>query len=243
MNKTSFSIFCLVFFVMIVAWGVYVRMKPEPHWDWREHITVEDVSKQLQLVPGDYFAAVQKVADNSACESKGGDIGKECLVKMRVIEYLGGSDFMNRNIQLQGEYNTVEWVTETPWPNRIVGRTRLVVLTPKPKDPTNYHNSLLIIDPTPEEITKLKQVIAKIGSDPAIANTLRFLKVIVPNSSNSFMPGDKITKEKVAVRQVRQSDIIGSVVAVEDFDKIENKTVNKQIQSGEALTYEVIVDL
>jgi hypothetical protein len=125
-----------------------------------EEITHARVMEIIQESPGEYLAAVQEVVDDSACY---GPEGGHCFLKVRVVDYLGGEAGRPDDRKEGWEYETMEARMPDPWPNREIGRRRLVVATPMEKFPGKYGNLIFIVDPTADQIAELREIMLNIG--------------------------------------------------------------------------------
>ena len=137
---------------------------PSPVYRARD-LTEANVRAILSESPGDYLVAVQEVVDDTACY--GPADGSSCPLEVRVVEYLGGEPGRSAHRRLGWSYPTLEMRMEEAWPNRRIGRRRLVVATPVRTRPGWYGNRLFLVDPRPEDVERLRAILATIGTPGA----------------------------------------------------------------------------
>ena len=120
-------------------------------------LTAEGVRRIIEESPNDYLAAVQEVVDDSDCY--GEKDGSGCLLQVRVVEYLGGNPDRPLERQQGWIYHTIEMRIDHPWPNRAIGRRRLVLAIPHPSASGVYGNRMFVVDPSSEEIATLRRLL------------------------------------------------------------------------------------
>ncbi len=121
-----------------------------------ERITVDNVRAILEESPGEFVIGVQEVLDDAACYK---EWGETCLVRVRIVEYLGGETDRPMDRKTGWTYDTREAAMHEPWPNRALGRRRLIIGYPNKDEPRSYGNRLFIVDPTADTIKRLQEVI------------------------------------------------------------------------------------
>ena len=127
-----------------------------------EQLQFEHVASIVQEFSDDYMAVVQEVVDDSDCY--GPRNVRSCLVDVRIIEYLAGSPGRSV-VRTEGwEYKTLEAQMETSWPNRDIGRRRLVISARTKSNPSVYGSKLFILDPTLAEIAKLRDLVEEVSA-------------------------------------------------------------------------------
>jgi len=126
-----------------------------PAIDDRNQLTVERVAELVQESGGDFVAGVQEVVDDSQCY--GAADGSSCPLTVRIVDFIAGEPGRPRDRCAGWTYSTMEMRMEKPWPNRKIGRKRLVLAYPT-KKPGLYGNRLFILDPTEEDVDKLREV-------------------------------------------------------------------------------------
>ena len=122
-----------------------------------ERLTAEWVADTIRRSPENWLAAVQEVVDDSKCyEPKE---GSTCLLRVRVVEYLGGPADRPQEARDGWEYWNREAAMTGPWPNRRIGRKRLVMSVPVGKEADVHGNWIFILDPTPQDVAKLRELL------------------------------------------------------------------------------------
>lgn len=120
-------------------------------------LSEEGVRRIIEESPDEYLAAVQEVVDDSNCY--GEKDGSGCLLRVRVVEYIGGEPDRPLAKQEGWVYYTIEMRRDKPWPNRQIGRRRLVLAIPHPSKPGVYGNRVFVVDPTSEEVAMLRRLL------------------------------------------------------------------------------------
>jgi len=121
------------------------------------NLSEDSVKRIIEESPNEYLAAVQEVVDDSDCY--GEKDGSGCLLRVRVVEYIGGEPGRPVARQEGWVYQTIEMRMDKPWPNREIGRRRLVLAIPHPSKPDIYGNRVFVVDPSPEEVAMLRRVL------------------------------------------------------------------------------------
>ena len=125
-------------------------------WDGREKLTRDDIASFLQESPGEFVAGVQEVVDDSRCY--GAQDGSSCPLTVRMVEFIAGEPGRSPERCEGWVYNTMEMRMNKAWPNRRLGRRRLVIAHPT-NIPGLYGNRLFILDPTAEDVQKLRLIL------------------------------------------------------------------------------------
>ena len=121
----------------------------------REEFNLEAVKDAVGHSPDEWFAVVQEVVDDSRCY--GPKDGSSCRVLVRVVDFIEGS--VER--PAGWEYWNMEMRMPDPWPNRRIGRQRLVLSIPAGDTDGVYGNLVFIRDPTRDDVEKLRTLIKK----------------------------------------------------------------------------------
>ena len=127
--------------------------------DSAERITVENVRSILEESPDEFVIGVQEVLDDADCYK---EWGNTCLVKVQIVEYLGGEPGRSVDRAAGWTYYTGEAAMKEPWPNRTPGRRRLIIGYPNTDEPTSYGNRLFVVDPTPDAVKRLREVLVNL---------------------------------------------------------------------------------
>ena len=131
-------------------------------WDGREKLTREEIASLLRESPGEYIVGIQEVVDNSRCY--GPTDGSSCPLTVRMVEFIGGEPGRSPERCEGWTYNTMEMRMEKAWPNRQIGRRRLVIAHPTNR-PDLYGNRLFILDPTTDDVKKLREILRDVRGD------------------------------------------------------------------------------
>ena len=123
----------------------------------RDRLTLQWVTDAIAKSPDDWIAGVQEVVDDSACN--GPKDGSSCLLRVRMAEYLEGSTDRPATMREGWEYWNVEMRMPVQWRHRTLGRRRLVLSTPKHDEPDVHGNWIFVLDPTPEDVEKLRALL------------------------------------------------------------------------------------
>ena len=122
----------------------------------REGLDRERVAEAIGRSSEDWLAAVQEVVDDSQCY--GPKDGTSCRVLVRVVDFIDGS--VER--PAGWEYWNVEMQMPDAWPNRSIGRRRLVISGPM-GDATDVHGNLVfVVDPSSEDAEHLQTLIEEV---------------------------------------------------------------------------------
>lgn len=121
----------------------------------RNHLTVERVARLVQESRGEFVAGVQEVVDDSACY--GPADGSSCALTVRIVDFIAGEPGRPPERCAGWTYSTMEMRMEEPWPSREIGRRRLVLAYPTGQ-PGLYGNRLFILDPTEDDVRKLRDI-------------------------------------------------------------------------------------
>ncbi len=145
--------------------------------DRAENLTVERVKELLHESPHEYLAAVQEVVDDSLCY--GPKDGSSCPLMVKVVDFIAGEPGRTADRQLGWLYPTMEMRMEKAWPNRQIGRRRLVLAFPVKAGPGWYGNRVFILDPKPEDVEHFREVMRTIADNPGgrLSNTRLKLSV------------------------------------------------------------------
>ena len=127
--------------------------------DGREKLTREEIASVLRESPNEYIAGVQEVVDDSRCY--GLQDGSSCPLTVRMVDFIAGEPGRSRERCGGWTYNTMEMRMEKAWPNRRLGRRRLVIAHPT-NVPGLYGNRLFILDPTEEDVRKLRVILQQL---------------------------------------------------------------------------------
>jgi hypothetical protein len=128
-----------------------------------EDLTKERIEGLLRESPQEYLAAVQEVVDDSKCY--GPADGSSCPLMVKVVNFIAGESGRSAERQLGWVYPTMEMRMEKPWPNRRIGRPRLVLAFPVKSRPGWYGNRIFILDPTPEDVQRLRDILSAIAAE------------------------------------------------------------------------------
>ena len=119
------------------------------------NLTADGVRQILEESRSEYLAAVQEVVDDSDCV--GEQDGSSCLLRVRVVQYIGGESGRPLERQKGWVYETMEMRSENRWPKRKVGRRRLVLAVPLPNRADVYGSRVLLVDPHPDDVATLRR--------------------------------------------------------------------------------------
>jgi hypothetical protein len=125
-------------------------------WDGREKLTREGIASLLRESPAEYVVGVQEVVNDGRCY--GPADGSSCALTVRMVEFIAGEPGRSSDRCQGWTYNTMEMRMEKAWPNRRLGRRRLVIAQPT-NLPDLYGNRLLILDPTVDDVEKLREIL------------------------------------------------------------------------------------
>jgi hypothetical protein len=152
--------------VAVVAFGACSgkdRGMEGPSIDRTANSTETRISQLLLESPHEYLAAVQEVVDDSQCY--GPKDGSSCPLLVKVVDFIAGEPGRSAERQLGWVYRTMEMRMEQPWPNRRIGRRRLVLAFPVKAGAGWYGNRVFILDPTPEEVERLREIMSRPEGD------------------------------------------------------------------------------
>ena len=127
----------------------------------RERLTAKWVADTIRRSPDNWLAAVQEVVDDSKCYDP--KDGSTCLLRVRVVQYLGGPAGRPQEMRDGWEYWNKEAAMTDPWPNRRIGRKRLVLSVPFGKEADVHGNWIFILDPTPQDVATLRELLRQAG--------------------------------------------------------------------------------
>lgn len=119
----------------------------------RDGVDPVRVGEAIADSPQDWLAVVQEVVDDSECY--GPKDGSSCHVLVRVVEFIGGS--VERPVGW--EYWNVEMRMPDAWPNRSIGRRRLVVSIPANDATDVYGNRVFLVDPSESDTEDLRRLL------------------------------------------------------------------------------------
>ncbi len=102
----------------------------------RERLTLDWITDAIAKSPNDWIAGIQEVVDGSACY--GPKDGSSCLLRVRVVQYLGGPGNRPSGMREGWEYWSMEMRMPVQWRHRRIGRKRLILSTPQ-QDKRDVH--------------------------------------------------------------------------------------------------------
>ena len=146
----------LLLSLCIAMFGACAHDESRNAWNPRQELTPEKVAAMLRESPTEYVAGVQEVVDDSRCY--GSQDGSHCPLTVRMVEFIAGEPGRSPDRCQGWTYDTMEMRMEMALPNRRLGRRRLVVAHPT-NIPNLYGNRLFILDPTEEDVQKLRDIL------------------------------------------------------------------------------------
>jgi hypothetical protein len=163
MRRSRRSTVTLMALEILVLGSVTACSSPSPAIESVEDLTQERVADLLRESPHEYLAAVQEVVDDSRCY--GPADGSSCPLMVKVVDFIAGEPGRSAERRQGWVYPTMEMRMEKLWPNRRLGRHRLVLALPVKSRPGWYGNGVLLLDPKPEDVQRLREIMTAIADE------------------------------------------------------------------------------